>query len=80
MRKNPWLVPLDEWDLSDIEYMEDALGMVISARRVARNCHIDGMDEVELSGALMDLMAESDRRAKLDSEAARREYEKDVMV
>lgn len=76
MRKNPWLVPLDEWDLSDIEDMEDALDIVISARRVARNHYIDEMDEIELSNALLDLIAEGDRRAKL----ARREYEKDVMV
>lgn len=76
MRKNPWPVPLDEWDLSDIEDMEDALDIVISARRVARNHYIDEMDEIELSNALLDLIAEGDRRAKL----ARREYEKDVMV
>lgn len=80
MRKNPWPVPLDEWDLSDIEDMEDALDIVISARRVARNHYIDEMDEIELSNALLDLMAEGDRRAKLDGEAARREYERDVMM
>lgn len=80
MRKNPWLVPLDEWDLSDIEDMEDALDIVISARRVARNHYIDEMDEIELTYVLLNLMDESDRRAKLDREAARREYEKDVMV
>lgn len=72
MRKNPWPVPLDEWDLNDIEDMEDALDIVISARRVARNHYIDEMDEIELSNALLDLIAEGDRR--------RREYEKDVMV
>ncbi len=80
MRKNPWLVPLDEWDLSDIEDMEDALDIVISARRVARSHYIDEMDEIELTYVLLNLMDESDRRAKLDGEAARREYEKDVMV
>lgn len=80
MKKNPWLVPLDEWDLSDIEDMEDALDIVISARRVARNHYIDEMDEIELTYVLLNLMDESDRRAKLDREAARREYEKDVMV
>ena len=75
-----WQKPIEEWERDDLDEMEDAIDMTITARRIARRFGLDDMDDMALTKRLMDIMDEIERRNTEDEAAALAEYWKEAFV
>lgn len=75
-----WQKPIEEWEREDLDEMEDAIDMTITARRIARRFGLDDLDDMALTKKLMDIMDEIERRNTEDETAALAEYWKEAFV
>ena len=75
-----WQRPIEEWERDDLDEMEDAIDMTITARRIARRFGLDDLDDMALTKKLMDIMDEIERRNTKDEAAALAEYWKEAFV
>lgn len=75
-----WQKPIEEWERDDLDEMEDAIDMTITARRIARRFGLDDLDDLALTKKLMDIMDEIERRNTEDEAAALAEYWKEAFV
>lgn len=75
-----WQRPIEEWERDDLDEMEDAIDMTITARRIARRFGLDDLDDMALTKRLMDIMDEIERRNTKDEAAALAEYWKEAFV
>lgn len=75
-----WQRPIEEWERGDLDEMEDAIDMTITARRIALRFGLDDLDDMALTKKLMDIMDEIERRNTKDEAAALAEYWKEAFV
>lgn len=75
-----WQKPIEEWERGDLDEMEDAIDMTITARRIERRFGLDDLDDMALTKKLMDIMDEIERRNTKDEAAALAEYWKEAFV
>ena len=75
-----WQRPIEEWERDDLDEMEDAIDMTITARRIARRFGLDDLDDMALTKKLMDIMDEIERRNTEDEAAAPAEYWREAFV
>lgn len=75
-----WQKPIEDMEPGDLEELEDAIDMTITARRIARRFGLDDLDDMALTKKLMDIMDEIERRNTENEAAALADYWKEAFV
>lgn len=75
-----WNKDLRDWERDELEDMLDAIDVTISARKMARRHGLEDMDDLELDGHMLDILAEIERRDTEEQADALAAYYKAVIA